>query len=80
MTIPEDERSELHDTNEAGEIQDFCIRIAAIQDTREVEEFGPLVDFRPKSFFQSFLRCTEGCSLLDQVQVCEDTNDFGETM
>lgn len=80
MSVAEDKGSELHDGDEAGEIEDFGVRIAAVEHARQVEELGTLVDLRPKTLFQGLLGSAEGCSLLNEVKVGEDADNFGEAM
>lgn len=80
MCISEDEGAEFHDGNETREIEDFGIGISPIENTGKVEEFGPLVDLRPESLLESFLRIAESSGLLDEVQVGENTNDFWEAV
>ena len=58
----------------------FPVRVAAVYDTGEVEELGTLVDFCPKAFLESLLSVFEGRGLLDEVEVGENTNDFGEAV
>ena len=69
MLITEDKRAELHDGDEAGEVEDFGVGIASVEDTGEVEELSTLVNLGPKALFQRLLGSTEGSGLLDEVQV-----------
>ena len=80
MLIAEDEGAEFHDGDEAGEVEDFSVGITSIKDAREVEELGTLVNLGPEALFQSLLCSTEGSGLPDEVEVCEDADDFGETV
>ncbi len=76
MRVTKHEGAELHDGDEAGQVQNFSVGVATIEDTGEVEELGTLVDLGPEALLQSLLSCTEGSRFLDEVKVREDTNDF----
>lgn len=80
VLVPEDQRTELHDANEATEQVDFSVRVATVDDTREMEELGTLVDFCPETMLQPLLGVLECLLLLDEVEVSQKTNDFGETV
>jgi len=80
MGISENERSEFHDGDETGEIEDFSVGISAINNSRKIEEFCALVYFCPETLFESFLCGFEGCSFFYEVKVGEDTYDFGEAV
>ena len=80
MLITEDKRAELHDGDEAGEVEDFGVGIASVEDTGEVEELSTLVNLGPKALFQRLLGSTEGSGLLNEVKVAEDADDFRETV
>ena len=80
MSIAKDERPELHNGNEAREIHDFGVGIATIDDPGEVEELRALVNFCPETFFKGVFSAAESGSFFYEVDVCEDTNDFWETM
>ena len=80
MGVPEDERAKFHDGNEPRKVQDFVIRIPAIEDSGKVEKLCPLIYFGPESFFQSLFGISEGRHLLYQVQVGEHTDDLWETV
>lgn len=51
MRVAEDERAEFHDADESREVKDLSVGVAAVQDTREVEELRALVDFSPETLF-----------------------------
>ncbi len=80
MRVTEDERAELHNANKAGEVENFGIRVSAVEYAGEVEKFGSLVYFCPKPFLQRLLGIFEGGSLFDQVKMGQDADDFGETV
>lgn len=80
MRISENERSEFHDGDETGEIEDFSIGISAIDNSRKIEEFCALIYFCPETLFKSFFCGFEGCSFFNEVKVGEDTYDFGEAV
>ena len=80
MGVTEDQRSEFHDGDEAREVEDLSVRISAIENAGKVEEFCPLVDFCPKSFFESFFGRSNDGSFFDKVQVGKDADDFGKAV
>lgn len=80
MLVPEHQRSEFHDGDEPREIEDFLVRVSAIEDSREVEKFGALVDFGPEPLFEAFFGLALDGEFFDQVQVREDANNLWETM
>ena len=80
MGVAEDERPELHDGDEAGEVEDLSVRIAAVENSGEVEKLGSLVDFCPESLFESFFGHSDEGGLFDEVEVGEDADDFGEAV
>ena len=80
MLIPEDQRPELHDGDEAGEEVDLGVGIPAVDDAGEGEELRALVDLGPESMFQSFLGVFQGGGFLDQVEVGEEAEDFGKAV
>ena len=67
MLITEDERTELHNADEAGEVENFSVGVSAVEDAGEVEKFGPLVDFCPEALLEGFLGVLECGSFLDEV-------------
>lgn len=80
MGVAEDERPELHDGDEAGEVEDLGVRVPAVENSGEVEELGSLVDFCPESLFEGFFgRSNEG-GFFDEVEVGKDANDFGKAV
>ena len=80
MLIAEDEGAELHDGNEAGEIEDLGVGVATVEDAGEIEELRTLVYLCPKALLECFFGRTEGGSLLNEIEVGKDSDDFGETM
>lgn len=80
MRVAEDERAEFHDADESREVKDLSVGVAAVQDTREVEELRALVDFSPETLFERFLGILKYSGLFDEVKVGEDSDDFGETV
>ena len=80
MRIAENERAELHDGDEARKVEDLGVGITAVKHTGQVEELSTLVNFCPEAFLQSFLGRFEGRGLLDEVEVGEHADDFGEAM
>jgi len=52
MAVPEDKRSELHDADETGKIEDLGIGITTIENAREIEELRALVYLIPETFFE----------------------------
>jgi hypothetical protein len=62
-SVSEDEGSEPHDGGKAREVENCSLRILAIENTGE-EELCSLVDFRPKSFLESFFGCSYDGSFL----------------
>jgi hypothetical protein len=65
MCVPEDERAEFHDRDEARKVDDFGIGVAAVNDAREVEELGTLIYFCPETLFQGFFSSTQSSSFFD---------------
>jgi hypothetical protein len=55
MAVSEDERSELHYTDETREVEDFGVGVAAVENTGEIEKLCALVYFCPKALFEGFL-------------------------
>jgi len=80
MCISEDEGPELHNGDEAREIHDFGVWISTVDDPGQVEELRALVNFCPETFFEGFFRAADDGSLFDEVEVCEDADDFGKSM
>ena len=80
MSISEDQRAEFHDADEATEVEGFGIGVATVEDTREVEQFCTLINLRPEPLFESLFGCTKNGGFLDEVQMSEDADDFGEAM
>lgn len=80
MGVAEDKRTKFHDADESREVKDFSVGVAAVQNTREVEELRALVDFSPETLFERFLGILEYGRLFDEVKVGEDSDDFRETM
>ena len=80
VRIAENERAELHDGDEARKVEDLGVGITAVKHTGQVEELSTLVNFCPEAFLQSFLGRFEGRGLLDEVEVGEHADDFGEAM
>ena len=65
MSIPENQRPKLHHGDEASEILDFGVRIAAVEDSRKIKKLGALIDFGPESFLESLLGGSLNRNLLD---------------
>jgi len=80
MRVPKNKRTEFHDGDEPRKVQDFVVRVPAVENTREVEKLCPLIYFCPESFLQSLFCVSERRRLLDQVQVGEHTDGLWETV
>lgn len=80
MCVAEHEGAELHHGDEAGEVEDLGVGVPAVQDAREVEEFGPLIDLRPEAFLQGLFGVLQGGGLLDEVEVGEYSDDLRKPM
>lgn len=80
MGVAEDERPEFHDGDEAGEVEDLGVRVSAVEDAREVEKLGPLIDFCPEALFKGLFGCANEGGFFDKVEVGEDADDFGKAM
>lgn len=80
MRVSEYKRSEFHDGDETGEVQDFGIGVPAIDNARKIKEFCALVDLSPKTLFECFLCSFERSCPFNEVEVGEDADDFGETV
>jgi hypothetical protein len=59
MRVPEYKRAEFYDRDEARKVDDFSIRVAAVNDAREVEELSTLIYLGPKALFQGLFSCTQ---------------------
>lgn len=80
MGVPEHQRAEFHNANEAGKVEDLCIWVPTIQYPREIEKFCALVYLRPESLFQRLFRVTEGGGFFNEIEVSEDADHFGKAM
>lgn len=80
MCVAEYEGAELHHGDEAGQVKNLSVGVAAVQDAREVEQFGPLVDLRPEALLQSLFGVLQGGGFLDEVEVGEYSDDLRESM
>lgn len=80
MLVPKDERTKLHDADEAGEVEDFLVRISAVEDAAEIEELGSLVNLGPEAFLQTLFGLALDNYFLDEIEVGKDTDDFGKPM
>lgn len=80
MRVSEDERSELHNADETREVQDLGIRVSTIEDTGKVEELSTLIYLRPETLFEGLFSVLERSSFFNEVEMSEDSNDFGETV
>lgn len=80
MGVAEHERTEFHDADESREVEDLSVWVAAVQDTGEVEELRALIDFGPETLFERFLGILEYGCLFDEVEVGENSDDFGKAM
>ena len=80
VRIPEDQRPELHDGDEAGEVEDLGVGVPAVDDPREVEELGALVDLGPEPLLERLFGVLEGGGFFDEVEVGEDADNFGEAV
>lgn len=69
MGITENERTEFHDGNETGEVEDFGIGVTTVDDSRKIEEFCALIDFRPETLLEGFFSGLEGSGLFNEVKV-----------
>lgn len=65
MRIPENQRPKLHHRDEASEILDFGVRIAAVEDSRKIKELGALIDFSPEPFLEGLFGGSLDGNLLD---------------
>lgn len=80
MIISEYERTKLHHANETRKVKDFAVGVPTVEDTRKIEEFCALINFRPESLFQRLLDVLQSRLLLDEVKVGKDANDFWKSM
>ena len=80
MGVAKDEGAELHDRDEAGEVENLGVGVAAVEDAREVEELCALVDLRPEALLEGLFGVFECRGFFDEVEVGEDADDFGETV
>lgn len=80
MGVSEDEWTEFHDADKPREVENLGVWITAIDEPTQIKEFCALVDFRPETFLQILLGALECVGLFDEVQVGEDTDDFGEAV
>ena len=78
--VAEYEGAELHDADEAGEVQDLRVGVSPVQDTREVEEFRSLVYFGPEPLLECLFGIFENGGFFDEVEVGEDADNLGEPM
>lgn len=67
MSVSEDKRAEFHDRDETGEIHDFCVWIAAIENAGQVEEFCALIYFGPETVFEGFFGGLKCCCFFYEV-------------
>lgn len=79
-SVPENQRPELHDTDKPAQVHDLGVGVATVHDSREVEELGSLVDFLPEPRLEGLLLGSKGSSLLDEIEMSEDSDDFGESV
>ena len=80
MLIPKDKRTEFHDGYETGKKVDLRIWVPPVDDAGEGEELCALIDLGPESVFESFLSVFQGGGFLDQVEVGEEAENFGEAV
>ena len=80
MGVAEDEGAKLHDADEAGEILYFSVWIATVEHAGEVEKFGTLIDLCPEAFLESFFGVAESSCFFYEIEMGQDTNDFGKTV
>lgn len=59
---------------------DFGIRIPAIEHAREIKQLRALVDLSPESFLELFFGLALSAKFLDEVEMSEDADNFGESM
>ena len=52
------QRPELHDANEAGQVEHLALEILAVLHTAEVEQLGPVIDLRPEPCLQMVGACS----------------------
>lgn len=45
-------RAKLCYANEPRQVEDLTLQVLAVLDTRQVEQFGTIIDFRPKALLQ----------------------------
>ena len=80
MRVAEDERTELHDGDEATEVLDLGVGVAAVEHAGEVEELCALVYLCPETLLERLFGVTLRLDLLDEVEVGKDADDFGEAV
>jgi len=80
VLITENERAELHDTDEAGEVENLGVRIAAVEYAGKIEQFSTLINLRPETLLERFFSRAKGRSLFDEIEVGQDTDDFWKPM
>lgn len=78
--VAPDQRAKLHDRDESRQIHYLCFAVTAIDDAREVEKFGALVDFCPKALLEFLFPFAELLVFLELVQVSEHAHDFWEAV
>lgn len=80
MRVAEDQWAKFHDTDKAGKIQNFRVRITTVENTRQIEEFCALIYLRPETLFECLLGHFEGVCLLDKIKVRENAYDLGKAV
>lgn len=78
MGVAKYERPELHDADETREVHDLGVRISAVEDPGEVEHLRAGVNLCPEPLFQCLFGILEHGGFLDEVEVSQDTDDFGK--
>lgn len=80
VRVAEDEGTELGDGDESTEVEDLAVGVSTIHDTAEVEHLGSVVHLGPESVLEARLLGFEGSGRLDEVEMCEDCDELGETV
>lgn len=80
MRIAENQWTEFHHRDKSREVHNFSVRIATIDNSREIEKLCTLVNFCPEALFQRLFSVTERSGFLNEVEMSENTDDFRKSM
>lgn len=69
MCVTEHQGAEFHDADESGEIENFGVRVSAIENAGKVEEFGALIDLCPETLFEGLFCIAKDGGFFDEVKV-----------